>query len=156
MAEIIRQDYRGLLVPDKNDTSIMKIDYIALTEWAYRKHFIQQAITIIESKMPRVLVDMGILYYCSADSNIRNKVLRLLSKELKAYEHNGDWPSRLISYRGEIIPVFIDDYGQQLFTFIRGEEHTGGSFNLFAEEEFMYEMDLVLEREFLEGVRDDI
>lgn len=90
MAEIIRQDYRGLLVPDKNDPSVMKIDYIALTEWAYRKHFIQQAITIIESKMPRVLVDMGILYYCSADSNIRNKVLRLLSEELKAYKPKKD------------------------------------------------------------------
>ena len=84
------------------------------------------------------------------------EILDATEEELKAYEHNGDWPSRLISYRGEIIPVFIDDYGQQLFTFIRGEEHTGGSFNLFAEEEFMYEMDLVLEREYLEGARDEV
>ncbi len=84
------------------------------------------------------------------------EILDATEEELKAYEHNGDWPSRLISYRGEIIPVFIDDYGQQLFTFIRGEEHTGGSFNFFAEEEFMYEMDLVLEREYLEGVRDEV
>jgi hypothetical protein len=81
--------------------------------------------------------------------NREYEILDATEEELKAYEHDGDWPSRLISYRGEIIPVFIDDYGQQLFTVIRGEEHSGGSFNIDAEEDFMYQMDAVLEEEFL-------
>lgn len=87
LTDTIRQDYSGLLVSDKNDSSIMKIDYLALTDWAYRKHFVQQAITIIESKLPRILADMGILYYCKAnDSNIRNEVLRLLTEEIMHYK----------------------------------------------------------------------
>lgn len=80
MEEIIRQDYRGLLIPDKDDQSDMKIDYIALTEWAYRKHFIQQAITIIESKIPRVLAESGILYYCKkGNADSINQVKDILS-----------------------------------------------------------------------------
>ena len=51
----IRQDY-GDLIKDE------KIDYYALTQWAFRKGFLQQALTIIESKMPCEFVKRGICF----------------------------------------------------------------------------------------------
>ena len=77
-------------------------------------------------------------------------------EELKQYEFDGDWPYKLIEYRGEVIPVFYDDYGQQDYVVIRGEVCSGGSYNLNALDEFMYEMDIVLEREYLDGAREEV
>ncbi|MCQ2517554.1 MAG: hypothetical protein MJ119_02230 [Lachnospiraceae bacterium] len=57
----IRKDYGKLLEGDE-------IDVIELIRWCLRKKFYQQAITIIESLMPREIVKAGILYYADVNS----------------------------------------------------------------------------------------
>ena len=52
----IRRDYGKLL---KSDT----VDYIMLIRWSLRKGLIQQAITILEAKIPGMIVKDRILYY---------------------------------------------------------------------------------------------
>ena len=45
------------------------INYVDLAQWALNKNFIQQALTILESKMPEEFVRQGVLYYCSKTDN---------------------------------------------------------------------------------------
>ena len=61
--EVIRADY-GELLADSN-----WIDSLALIKWAYRKHFYQQVLTIIESRIPSDLVFKGILYYADDEES---------------------------------------------------------------------------------------
>lgn len=53
----IRKEYEGIL---KNKRSV---DYVTMCDWAIRKGFVQQALTIIESKLPQEIVEHGICYY---------------------------------------------------------------------------------------------
>ncbi len=68
----IRKDYARLLRGDE-------INYIDLAQWALDKNFIQQALTILESKMPEEFVRRGILYYCSK-SDDKNEIIKKLVK----------------------------------------------------------------------------
>ena len=63
LEEVIRADY-GELLADGN-----WIDSLALIKWAYRKHFYQQVLTIIESRIPSDLVFKGILYYADDEES---------------------------------------------------------------------------------------
>lgn len=63
LEEGIRSDYQELL--DSKDG-----DYISLAKWALRKNFIQQAMTIVEAKMPEELVRRGILYYAKDEDEL--------------------------------------------------------------------------------------
>ncbi|MDD6880564.1 MAG: hypothetical protein PUE18_03215 [Firmicutes bacterium] len=56
----IIKDY-GSLITNSDD----EIDSFELIKWAYRKKFYQQVITIIESRMPKEMVERGILYPAS-------------------------------------------------------------------------------------------
>ncbi len=78
----IRNDY-GELVSEP------EINYYVLTKWAFNKGFIQQALTIIESKMPREFVRKGICYY-SDDEREKNiqiikNLYRLSSESDRVY-----------------------------------------------------------------------
>ena len=66
----ILEDYRGIV---KNG----KIDIFALVKWANKKGFIQQAITLIESRMPEQMIKDGYLSYCP-NLESKEKVLRIL------------------------------------------------------------------------------
>ena len=57
LEEGIRRDYGSLLDTDES------INYIDLIRWALRKDFFQQALTVVEAKLPEQLVSRGILYY---------------------------------------------------------------------------------------------
>lgn len=72
-----------------------------------------------------------------------------IEEVVKDYEFEGELPYRLILYRGVILPIYRDDYGQQDFTVIRNRVISGGSYNSFAVDEFIYEVDKILEEEFL-------
>ncbi|MDO4467859.1 MAG: TM1812 family CRISPR-associated protein [Bacillota bacterium] len=66
--ESIKEDYKD----------IFSGDLIELIKWAIQKRFIQQAITIIESRLPSILVKKGILYYCESIEK-KEEVLKKLS-----------------------------------------------------------------------------
>ena len=70
--------------------------------------------------------------------------------KVEEYRFENQLPFKFIVYRGEKIPVYDDDYGQQDFAVIRGQVVSGGAYNFMSAEEFVYYMDEVLEREFLE------
>lgn len=62
----IKADYASLLDRGEND-------FAALARWAIRKNFVQQALTIIEAKMPDEFVSKGILYYSEGPEDIKKK-----------------------------------------------------------------------------------
>lgn len=58
----IRRDYGSLLKGNDNELNVY-----ALIKWAARKHFYQQALTIIEAKVPYDLVRSGVFYYARSE-----------------------------------------------------------------------------------------
>ena len=82
VAEGVVRDYGPLLEDDE-------ISFLELVKWAYRHHFYQQTLTLIESRAPVNLINTGIFYYCD-DENEKaqvTKVLALQRLELKSYEY---------------------------------------------------------------------
>lgn len=97
----------------------------------------------------------------SIEDNIYGKKINDLSKgDKEKYEYlskNEDSgisyryePAYLLKYRNKIIPVYVDDYGQQEFAVYNGVVISGGSYNFFPEEVFAYEVDRQLENEYLD------
>lgn len=58
----IRDDYGKLLEGEE-------LDVLELVKWAVRKHFYQQALTIIESRIPHDFVRTGVLYYAKNEED---------------------------------------------------------------------------------------
>ncbi len=85
MEDSIRRDYGKLL----EDT---EVDYIDLIDWCQRKGLIQQALTIIEDKMPAVLLEKFIhIDIWKKDGNRRCDVT---SKELASVLNPPSWEKR--------------------------------------------------------------
>lgn len=65
----IRRDYGNLLVKTEADENA-EVDYLELLEWCCRKGLIQQALTILEDKMPGVIMNrlIQIQVYSKSDS----------------------------------------------------------------------------------------
>ena len=81
------------------------------------------------------------------------KVRTATEKESTKYR-NADGCSSLngiLEYRGEIIPVYNDDYGQQKFAVYLGREISGGSYNFCCEYDFCYEIDYLKDIGHVEG-----
>lgn len=66
----IRQDYGSLLKSSE-------INVYALIKWAMKKHFYQQALTIIESRVPYDLVRSGVFYYARSEEERQEFMKRL-------------------------------------------------------------------------------
>ena len=99
LEEIIRMDYGDLLAGEK------WIDSLALIKWAYRKHFYQQVLTIIESKIPSDLVFKGMLFYADDEE----------SKDAALAEFNRlyyETPVKLRYSLDDIDHYFIKYYGR--------------------------------------------
>ena len=62
--------------------------------------------------------------------------------DTKIKRENGDLLIGYLNYRGEQIPVYDDDQGQQMYIIYNGEVIPGGSYNLFPEYDFCYSIDL--------------
>ena len=58
----ILEDYKGIVINDE-------VDIFELVKWAVRKGFVQQAITLIESKMPEQMVKDGYFSYCEKNED---------------------------------------------------------------------------------------
>jgi len=79
----VANDY-GMLLQGDGD-----IPFIDLVKWAYRHQFYQQTLTLIESKVPDLLVNAGIFYYCNDEAEVGH-VTQLLAQQrlqLKPYEY---------------------------------------------------------------------
>ena len=70
VAEGVVRDYGPLLEDDE-------ISFLELVKWAYRHHFYQQTLTLIESRAPVNLINTGIFYYCD-DENEKAQVTKVL------------------------------------------------------------------------------
>ena len=78
----IRADYGPLL-------DGTEIDFLDLVKWAYRHHFYQQTMTIIESRAPENIVNHGLFYYCNdrAKAEDVRRLLALQRLELRSHEY---------------------------------------------------------------------
>lgn len=79
----IKEDYKGIIGDDG------EVDILELVNWANNKGFIQQAITLIESKMPGQMVKDGYFSYCQTKKNKReikkicNKIIEIKKEDYK-------------------------------------------------------------------------
>lgn len=107
LEEGIRSDYRELLESKDGD-------YVSLARWALRKNFIQQAMTIIEAKMPEELISRGILYYAKNDEDIRNtqKIMNQLRSNNKNDHNLKDVNRFFIKY------YFLCNHKEQTYQYI--------------------------------------
>ncbi len=82
IADGVRKDYGLLLEGDE-------IPFFELVKWAYRHHFYQQTMTLIEARAPENFVNTGIFYYCDDEKKADHVVnlLALQRLELKPYEY---------------------------------------------------------------------
>ena len=72
LEDTIRKDY-GKLLEEEN------LDELELVRWAMRKGFYQQSLTIIESRIPRDLVESGMFYYAASEDS-KQKMLEEINK----------------------------------------------------------------------------
>lgn len=78
----IRQDYGKLMEGDE-------IDFIEMVKWGYRKNFLQQTLTLIESRATREFIRRGMFYYCN-DEEDKQRCIEILARDrmqLKPYEY---------------------------------------------------------------------
>ena len=75
---------------------------------------------------------------------------RRIDVDLSKFIYEGQEPLYVIIYRDVLIPIYNDEYGQQVFAVIGGKEFSGGAYNSFPEDYFTYEADKLLEKRFLE------
>ena len=82
LATGIQRDYGDLLVGDEPNS-------VDLARWAYQKEFYQQTLTLIESRVPRLLVEKGIFYYAGNEEQ-KESAMRIYAKyrnTLKPFEY---------------------------------------------------------------------
>lgn len=83
LCDDIKEDYKGIVGDDG------EVDILELVKWANKKGFIQQAITLIESKMPGQMVKDGYFSYCQTKKNkkeikeICEKILKIKKEDYK-------------------------------------------------------------------------
>ena len=82
---------------DTIDLDGNEIDIPSLTNWALKKEFYQQALTIIESKIPHYLVKHGIFVYCY-DENKKNEIIEKLSKKYISLLEKDKWKMYDVDY----------------------------------------------------------
>lgn len=81
-AEGVKMDYGKLMEGDD-------IDFIEMVKWGYRKNFLQQTLTLIESRATKEFIGRGIFYYCN-DEDDKQRCVDILAGErnqLKPYEY---------------------------------------------------------------------
>lgn len=60
---------------------------------------------------------------------------------LKEYK---EYPVGILRYRGQEVPIYIDDYGQQEFIVIDGKTYGGGTYNTLCEYDFCMIIDRII------------
>ena len=97
LEDTIRLDYGTLL---EGDT----LDELELVKWAMRKKFYQQSLTIIESRMPKDMMERGIFYYADS-AETKQAYLEELNRLYWSYLPKDRWnfndlPHFFIKYYG--------------------------------------------------------
>lgn len=53
----------------------------------------------------------------------------------------------LLDYRGQVVPMYDDDHGQQVFAVFRGRDLAGGTYNMWYCDSFISEIDYALDHD---------
>ncbi len=89
-------------------------------------------------------------YYIDEDEMFTSRLST--EKDSKKYKIKGDYPLvEIFEYRGQIVPVYFDDYGQQMFAIYKGKELPGGAYEAQPYCWLSDEIDSYLEKEFFES-----
>ena len=79
-------------------------------------------------------------------------VKELTAQDLKTYNVLDGFPLiGLLHYRGVTVPMYNDDYGQQVFAKWNGREVSGGAYNPYYCEEFVMELDREIDNARIEA-----
>ena len=57
-----------------------------------------------------------------------------------------EYPFAILNYRGQEVPIYIDDYGQQEYMVFQGKEYSGGAYNFECRKDFCCIIDDYLDR----------
>ena len=79
----IQDDYGRIVTADD-------ADFIDRIKWAYSKGFLQQCLTLIESKAPAAIVAHGMFYYCN-DENDKPRVTNFFAVKLNEMRSSETW-----------------------------------------------------------------
>ena len=88
------------------------------------------------------------------DKRTLNRKEFRLSKSQRCPGCEDGKPYKAIKYRNVLIPIYDDDYGQQDFAVINGEEISGGCYNFNSHIEFINYVDYMLEKKYLRNEYD--
>ncbi len=83
LEDTIRLDYGTLLEGEK-------LDELELVKWAMRKKFYQQSLTIIESRMPKDIMERGMFYYADS-AETKQAYLEELNRLYWSYQPKDRW-----------------------------------------------------------------
>ena len=96
------------------------------------------------SRMFRALKDMSLFSPETRSSTLEEK------EQMKDPE-TGEGPVSMIDYRGEKIPIYVDDAGQQFYTIYKGHTWGTGAYNLFPEKEICDFVDSFIDQDIIEN-----
>lgn len=57
-----------------------------------------------------------------------------------------EYPTGILRYRNQEVPIYVDDYGQQEYMVFQGKEYAGGSYNFACRQDFCCMIDDVLDK----------
>lgn len=83
----IETDFEGLLYRELNKQIPFK--YVSQIRWCLKKNFVQQALTILESKMPTEYVWNGLYYYCGPKHS-RKETINKATQLYDWYKNNSN------------------------------------------------------------------
>lgn len=76
------------------------------------------------------------------------KIKQLTEEEIRVHKYIDEskqeyFPYKALVYRGEIIPIYMDENGQQDFIVYHDKIYCGGAYNLAAENDFCFFVDKI-------------
>lgn len=89
------------------------------------------------------------LYRVYRSDKILNKKCFRLKEDERCVGCEDGKPYKVIKYRNILLPIYIDDYGQQDFTIINDKTICGGAYNLESDLYFISKVDDMLEKQFM-------
>ena len=84
------------------------------------------------------------------------KMREATKEEEKEFLYQDQPPCGVLEYRGLRVPIYDDDYGQQVFMVFNGKEYGGGTYNFCPEEDFCHIIDNTIDYKYvLGGIEND-
>ena len=132
--DLIIEDFRKEYTDDLLDADTGKpMRYVEQIEWCLNKNFVQQALTILEAKMPTEYVRCGLRYYCDREEDAADIFSCLEAEYLRTSEEEryrfkdlnhyyiADYPFARAPFKGQLAEKCAYGVDRQGFASFRGK-----------------------------------